>query len=278
LFYFEIAKKSIMQQRKCILIIGMILLFVFAENTKANILVMNGLTHEHQAVQGEVRNGIIELKNVSQQPQSVQLYQRDYWYSHQGENRHDTPGTLKRSNAGWININPTFVTLAPEETVTVEYEITIPAVDSLTGTYWSVIMVEGLQPPDTAATEGIRINTVIRYAVQIITHIGNSGTVNITFLRFNLSKQENGTELAVVLENIGQRLVKPEVSIEIYDSNGTTLGVTTAESRKLYPGTSANFFLDLSHLQTGSYTGILIADCGDDYVFGSNLTLDIKDD
>jgi len=267
-----------MQQGKRILIISMILLVVFTDNAKANILVMNGLTHEHQAVQGEVRNGIIELKNVSQESQSVQLYQRDYWYSYQGENRHDTPGTLKRSNAGWININPTFITLEPGGTATVEYEITIPDIDSLTGTYWSIIMVEGIQPPDTAASEGIKINTVIRYAVQIITHIGNSGTVNVTFLHFNLSKQENRTELSVVLENVGERLVKPEVSVEIFDSNGATLGVTTAESRKLYPGTSANFFLDLSHLKTGSYTGILIADCGDDYVFGSNLTLDIKDD
>lgn len=267
-----------MQQGKRILISSMILLSVFAEKTGANILVMNGLTHEYQTVQGEVRNGIIELKNVSQESQSVQLYQRDYWFSHKGETRHDTPGTMERSNSGWININPTFITLAPEETATVAYEITIPDTDSLTGTYWSVIMVEGIQPPDTAASEGIKINTVIRYAVQIITHIGHSGTVNLTFLEFNLSREENRTELSVVLENIGERMVKPEVSVEIFDTNGITLGVTTAEKRKLYPGTSANVFLDLSHLKPGSYSGILIADCGDDYVFGSNLTLDIKDD
>jgi hypothetical protein len=267
-----------MRQGKRILITGIVLLCFFPNITKANILVMNGLTHEHQTVQGEVKTGSIELKNVAEESQSVQLYQRDYWYSHEGENRHDQPGTLERSNAGWITINPTFITLEPGGTATVEYEITVPSIDSLTGTYWSVIMVEGLQPPDTSAAEGIKINTVIRYAVQMITHISTSGTVNLSFLRFNLSRQENRTELSVAMENIGQRLVKPEVSVEIFDADGSSLGVTAAESRRLYPGTSANFFLDLSHLKSGSYTGILIADCGDDYVFGSNLTLDIKDD
>ncbi|NQU85290.1 MAG: hypothetical protein HQ541_05975 [Mariniphaga sp.] len=259
--------------------ITFLILFAPVFQINANVLILNGLTHEHQAMQGEIKAGVIELKNISEVAQSVQLYQRDYWYTYNEENRHDEPGTLDRSNANWININPTFITLEPNETTTIEYEIEVPSVDSLTGSYWSVIMVEGLAPPDTSESErGIKINTVIRYAIQVITNIGDTGDRNLSFIDFKLSKQDSFTELSVALENIGERILRPEVSLEIFDSNGESNGVIKAERRKLYPGTSAMVFLDLSHLNLGSYSGILIADCGDDYVFGSNLTLDIKDE
>ncbi|MBN1821847.1 MAG: hypothetical protein JXR31_14730 [Prolixibacteraceae bacterium] len=264
-------------KRTIILLLSLILAGV--SYSSANVLVMNGLTHELVALQGEVKKGIIELKNVSESPQSVQLYQRDYWYSYNGENRHDEPGTLERSNAKWININPNFVTIQPNETINVEYEIKVPSVDSLIGSYWSVIMVEGITPPDTTESErGIKINTVIRYAIQIITNIGDTGERNLSFVDFDLSKQENHTELAVAMENIGERLLRPEVSVELFNTDGESQGTVKAEQRKLYPGTSAKVYLDLSRLKAGSYSGILIADCGDDYVFGSNLTLDIKDE
>jgi hypothetical protein len=54
--------------------------------------------------------------------------------------------------------------------------------------------------------------------------------------------------------------------------------IIKAEKRKLYPGTSAKIVLDLSKLKIGKYSGVLVADCGDDYVFGSNLSLEIKNE
>ena len=248
-------------------------------NTSANVLIMNGLTHEHQALQGEVKDGVIQLKNIGDSPRSVQIYQRDYWYWYTGENRHDEPGTLPRSNANWIDINPVFVTLQPDESATIEYTISVPENDTLTGTYWSVIMVEGINPPDTTATEqGIKINTVIRYAIQVITNIGDTGQRSLSFLNFNLAEYDHITELTVDIENTGERLLRPEVSVEVYNSDGEEAGVIKADKRKIYPGTSARIVLDLSKLDIGLYSGILIADCGDDYVFGSNLSLEIKND
>lgn len=257
----------------------LLFVLVFVSTSNGNILIMNGLTHEHLALQGETKNGIIELKNISETAQSIQLYQRDYWYSYNGDSRNDDPGTMKRSNATWININPTFITLGPNETTTVEYEIKVPSGDTIKGSYWSVIMVEGLTPPDTSKSErGIKINTVIRYAIQVITNIGDTGERNLSFIDFNLSREDNITQLSVALENVGERLLRPEVSLEVFNTEGVSKGVFKAIRRKLYPGTSAKVFLDLTELETGSYSSLLIADCGDDYVFGSNLTLDIKDE
>lgn len=251
----------------------------FALETNGNILVMNGLTHEHVAIQGESKREVIELKNISDTQQSVQLYQRDYWYSYTGETKHDEPGTMERSNAKWISINPVFLTLAPNETALVEFTVTVPKVDSLVGTYWSVIMVEGLNPPDTTQSQrGIKINTVIRYAIQVITNIGDTGERNLSFLNFNLKKEEAQTNLEVDIMNTGQRVLRLDTNLETYGSNGESAGVFKAEKRKLYPGTSAKITLDMTKLKPGKYSGVLIADCGDDYVYGSNLTLEIKDE
>jgi hypothetical protein len=256
-----------------------ILLLAITFKSEGNILVMNGLTHEHIAIQGETKREVIELKNISDTPQSVQLYQKDYWYSHTGETKHDDPGTMERSNAKWISINPVFLTLAANETAQVEFTVTVPKIDSLNGTYWSVIMVEGLNPPDTTQSErGIKINTVVRYAIQVITNIGDTGERNLSFLNFNLKKENGQTLLEVDMQNTGQRVLRFDTNLETYNANGASSGVFKADKRKLYPGTSARITLDLSKLKTGNYSGVLIADCGDEYVFGSNLTLDIKDE
>ncbi len=265
---------------KFILRVSAVIIFVvLAFGSKGTILVLNGLTHEDQALPGEVTRGTIEIQNIADIPQSVQIYQKDYWYSYTGETRHDDPGTLDRSNASWLNINPTFITLEPNETTTIEYELTVPEIDTLIGTYWSILMVEGITPPDTTNVNmGLKINTVVRYGIQIITNIGDTGERNLEFINFELAKNDTITELVVDIGNIGERILRPELGVEVYDEEGETVGTIKIDPRKIYPGTSAQMKLDLSTLKAGNYTGILIADCGDDYIFGSNLTLEIQNE
>lgn len=259
--------------------LGLFCLFISFNSSQGKVLILNGLTHEYQGLQGESRNGVIEIKNISKTEQSVQIYQKDYWYSHTGESKHDEPGTTERSNAKWLNINPTFLTLKPEETALVNYEMKIPSVDSLKGTYWSVIMVEGIKPPDTSKVKtGIKINTVVRYAVQIITNIGDTGERNMQFLNFELTKEDTITVLQVAFQNIGERILKPELGIEVFNLDGDSQGVIKADRRKIYPGTSAVVELDLSKLAVGLYSGVLIADCDEDYAFGTNMNLEIKNE
>ena len=259
--------------------VALICLFCSSNVTQGKILILNGLTHEYQALQGETRDGIIELKNISEKEQSVQIYQKDYWYSYTGESKHDNPGTTERSNAKWMTINPTFITLKPNETSVVDYKIKVPENDSLIGTYWSVIMVEGITPPDTGkADTGVKINTVVRYAVQIITNIGDTGERNMQFINFNLARQDSVTALQVAFQNTGERILRPELGIKVFDPNGESMGVFKADRRKIYPGTSALVELDLSSLPIGKYSGVLIADCDEDYAFGTNLNLEIKNE
>lgn len=241
----------------------------------ANIIVLNGLTHENQAQPGESYRGTIQIQNASEKNRGVRIYQRDYWFSFTGESKHDPAGTSERSNAKWISFNPELVDLGPNETATINFEVVVPD-ESLFGTYWSVIMVEGVVPPDTTGySSGVTINTAIRYAVQIVTNIGKTGISDIRFLGLELGKQEETTLVHVALENTGERMLRPELVLELFDETGNSVGVIRADRRKTFPGTSVLVTLRLEGIKPGSYTGVMVADCENDLVFGTNVSLEI---
>jgi len=249
---------------------------MFSTISHANILVLNGLTHESTLQPGGLYKDRIEIQNNGSEEKSVKVYLRDYWFSYTGESRHDEPGTLDRSNASWINYSPQLLTLQPNQKAFIDFEVNIPQEDSLKGTYWSVIMVEGIVPPDTvASTHGVKINTAIRYAVQVITNIGETGKKDLQFLGLELENNGENNVLNVAVENIGECILKPEVSLEIFDANGNSQGVFKADRRKTLPGTSIKTSLVLEGLKPGSYSAILVADCDEDHIYGTNISLEI---
>lgn len=138
-------------------------------------------------------------------------------------------------------------------------------------------MVEGVTPPDTARPDqGVKINTAVRYAVQIITNIGTTGTSDLQFLGLELAQQNNNNVLYVALENTGERILKPGLTLELFDAAGNTAGTIRSGKRKTFPGTSVLSKLVLEGIKPGNYNGVLVADCGEDRLFGTNLTLEIE--
>lgn len=242
----------------------------------AGIAVLNGLTHEVKLSPGEKYRGRIDIQNSSAKETSVKLYQTDYWFSSSGESRYGEPGTGARSNAGWITLSQVFQTLQGNQNQTIDFEINVPAVDSLEGTYWSVIMVEGVAPPDTAASKkGVSISSVTRYAIQIITLVGDNSRIDLQFLNISLKKEEGGPVLEVDLGNPGNTAVRPETGLELFNQEGISQGIIKADRKRIYPGTSARFMLNLAGIKPGKYTGTLVADCDEDHIFGTNVTLEL---
>lgn len=243
----------------------------------ASIVVLNGLTHENQVQPGESYRGTIQIQNTGTREKNVRVYIRDYWYSFSGESRHDEAGTMARSNANWISYNPELLILDSAEMATIDFEVKIPNNDSLRGTYWSVIMVEGITEPDTSDfSQGVRVNTAIRYAIQIISNVGNNGKNDLLFLGMELVKQADENVLNVAVENTGEFILRPEMSLELFDDNGNTSGLIKAERRRALPGTSVLVSLSLKGIIPGKYNGVLVADCGEDRLYGTNLSLEIE--
>lgn len=254
-----------------------ILLLVFSFGLNASIVVLNGLTHENQIEPGETYRGTIKIQNAGANEKGVRVYVRDYWFSFTGENKHDPGGTLERSNADWITFNPELLTLDSSEIATIEYEVRVPDVDSLKGTYWSVLMVEGIAAPDTNnVEEGVKIRTAIRYAVQIITNVGSNGSSDLQFLGMELGKQEEVDMLYVAVENTGDCILKPEFTLELFNESGNSVGILRSEKKKTFPGTSILTSIQLEGIKPGNYNGVLIADCGEDRLYGTNLSIELE--
>ena len=82
--------------------------------------------------------------------------------------------------------------------------------------------------------------------------------------------------LHVALKNTGERMLRPELAVELFDAEGNSLGVVKAERRKTYPGTSVLIALELKGIKPGNYNGVLVADCENDHVFGTNVSFEIE--
>ncbi len=251
-------------------------LFVLS-SAHSNIVILNGLSHSHDVKIGAKQRGHIELQNTKSSKQAVKVYQRDYFFQHNGETHYDPIGSHDRSNGHWIDINPTYIVLEAEEKSIISYNISTPKNDSLFGTYWSVIMIEGIEPEQGGNIKsGLNVKTVVRYAIQIATNIKENSESSLEFIDIKLP--ENIRTLEIDIKNNGDLLLKPLVSIELFDTNGSSAGKVIADRKKIYPDTSVRFLLDIKEFEQGKYKALVIADCNDEEVFGINLTLELKND
>lgn len=240
----------------------------------ASVEVVGSLKYINSGNPGDVIKGSIKIQNNDSTDQEVKVYQTDLLYNIQAETFYDEPVTHKRSNAPWIQFSPKSVILKGKEVRNIEYEITIPKGDTVLGTYWSVLMVEGVDPIDPNKKGDLNIRTVTRYAIQIVTELANKGKGSLSFMEPTLVKEGTKLYLAVDLTNNGEHYISPEISMELYDDAGTSVKVLTASKKGLYPTTSSRFLLDLEGLPSNkTYTAMIVAAGQEEDVFGLEYKL-----
>lgn len=255
--------------------IWLVILLLFSTNISASVEVLGSLKHTLKGNPGDIIKGEIKIQNNDTTPQEVRIYQTDLLYNLDENTFYDEPESHKRSNAKWIQFSPKTVVLKAKEVRSIQYEITIPSVDSIKGTYWSVLMVEGVAPIDPNKTGDMSIRTVTRYAVQMITEMNNKGTGVLKFLEPTLVKDlDKKLFLAVDLTNTGDHYISPEVSVELFDEQGESIGILTAPKKGLFPTTSARFKINLDGVPSGkTYKAMIVAAGLDEDVFGLEYTL-----
>lgn len=268
-----------MKFRTQIILAGLIFCLLAPQVSMAGVSVTSGLTYEKEIKAGETYQGVIQLKNSGKEPQEVKLYQTDYLFFYDGRNIYGEPGKDPRSNADWITFSPNRLTISPQGTAQVNYTVKVPDDEKLAGTYWSMMMIEGISSssPEAARQEKdkvtVGISQVIRYGAQMRTQIGDTGTRKLKFLKTKLLKDDKGRILQLDIENIGERLLRPSLWVDLYDQKGRSIGKFEGGTLGIYPTTSARFRIDLSQVPKGTYKALVVADCGGDDLFGANYTL-----
>lgn len=260
--------------KKIKLCFALILVCILPKLSLGSIEVLGSLKHLSRGVAGDTIRGEIKLHNSESTDQEVKIYQTDLLYNFEDYTFYDEPITHSRSNANWIQYSPKTVIVRANENRFVQYEIIIPKSDTLVGTYWSVLMIEGVDPIEPDKSGELNISTVTRYAIQMITEIDNKGIGELTFLNPTLIIEGDKFFLAVDIVNTGQHYISPIVSMELFDDNGKSVAVIQTPKKGLYPKTSARFRLDLEGIENKkTYQGLIIADGSGEDVFGLEYVL-----
>jgi len=260
--------------------LGFLFVFCVKVGFCAGISVIGELKREATLEPGAKTAGKIIVCNNSDKPQQVKVYQTDYLFWADGRNEYGEPGNTPRSNAKWIKVTPLQITVPPKSTESIYYTIEVPQDENLCGTYWSMLMVEPipekmLKPPNPEEDKvTVGIYTVLRYGIQLVTHIGKTGTREIKFVDKQILEKEGKKTFSLDIENTGERALAPLLWAELYDQQGILVGRFEAGRMGIYPGCSARFRIDLSGLPAGRYKAIVVADCGDENVFGAQYDLE----
>lgn len=259
-----------------------LLFFIWANSCLAGVSVIGGLSRENTAKPGERLEGVILLKNTGESPAEVKVYQTDFLSYADGRNIYGEPGSTPRSSAGWISLSPSRLVIPPQNTASVYYDLRLPADKALKGTYWSVVMVEPIpetSPESMTGEKGkikIGIRAVIRYGIQIVTDIGDTGERRIRFSDKRLLSRDGQKILRLDIENTGDRWLSPLVWADLFTEPGRSIGRFESGRFRIYPGCSVRHRINLTGVPAGKYRALVVVDNGDEYVFGARYDLEIE--
>ncbi len=256
--------------------LSLFLSMLICSSSFGSVVILNGLTHIHSAIAGGSTTGKISVQNNGSKDEKIIIYQEDLLLSCDRTTVYEKVNSHARSSADWLHLNVSEKVLKPNEVYEVRYTVNVPSQTGIQGSYWSIVMIEGVSPIKEEVESGVKIDSKIRYAIQIINNIGNVVNGVLSFENIALDARENTSKVIdVKLKNGGLFLAKAKITVEIYDMAGRKVKVLKSVERKIYPDKCAHFGIEVKDLPKGTYNGIVIADNGKD-LFGSNLTLEIE--
>jgi len=250
----------------------LVLIFTIATMVSASIAVQGDLFVKTTALPGESYTGTVQIANQGTRNERVQISQADYLYDDAGNNYFNPPGTDVRSNAPWIRFEKDVVVVPPEKSVKVPYTVRVPADSSRTGIYWSIVFIEAITDsllnPELKEDEVAALSINYRYGVQIATQIGETGTPALTFRDIHIDKEQEVKTITFSIENTGQTLATGDLYALVYSKTGAFLGRFEGRRVSTLPGTSIRRSISFPDLESGSYRIQLLADIGQDKIFG----------
>jgi hypothetical protein len=244
----------------------------------AGVMILNGLTHFHNGMGGNTISGIITMKNDGKKESRVVIYMQDLGLSCDKPVDYFEVNSHNRSLGKWLKTNVDEKVLQPGEEYEVSYTINVPAGKFEEGTYYSIIMVEVADPLHEETPQGVKIDSKVRYAIQVIADVGAYKHPKLAFEKVEFKKGTSDSTTKVIqvkLKNEGDFMVKAKLNIEIFNSLGEKVKVINGLQKKVYPTHCNDFEIELKGLPKGKYEGVLVADNGKD-LFGENMTIEIE--
>lgn len=151
------------------------------------------------------------------------VYPLDFHLARDGNIELFEPGSIKRSAAPWITINPTEFAMGPNEVKGIDVELTIP--ENVSGGHYAAILVHLV--PEVPPAERTAVVPTWRMASLIeLTVTGwkaPRAKISISELRVEPSSEGKGLAFTTTIENKGDVHVRGEGSLTITTRGGRTL-------------------------------------------------------
>lgn len=237
-------------------------------------LQVSGLSNHSAPQPGETVRFAVTLISDKDKPELVDLKLCDYWCNSEGQHFFEPVGEQKRTNADWISLSSHREIVNPNETREIIVTVKVPENRQLTGSYWSVLLIEPTDPLHTLveSEHGFQLNVKVRYAYHIVTDIGK-GSPALKITNKTLAKFNDKNYFAVDVTNTGDLFLNPKMSVKFLNNKGKLEKTLETQSDRLYPGSSTRFLAEAEDLTPGKYTTFLLLDNGDGRLFGDTFEL-----
>lgn len=248
----------------------------------AQLYIAAPLVDDREVTPGSTYEGVVPITNPTDEPMQARLYLTDYRFDAGGSNWYDEPGTSDRSNAGWVAFGAPVVTIPANSTLDIPYQVQVPDDAALHGSYWCLLMIEGIPHDAAESTLGgtgdgpqFGVRRRIRYGIQIASHIRRTGEPQLEIPSAELLAVGDGSHvLQLKVENTGTRMGETQVYLDLFDTDGQALGRFEGSEARIYPDTSFRHQVRLEGIASGTYEALLVVDAGEDHTYGVQYTLE----
>ena len=244
----------------------------------ASLVIVNGLSHEHTVTPGGRVQGSIEIKNTADEEKRARIYKADLIHECDGQTQFLDNDKRDKCNSKWTELSDNEIVLGPKQTYTLTYQLAPGADVQGVGSYWGVIMVEEIKNLDTITPQrGVTVTSLIRYAIQIISNFEGEYTKDLGLDNVTVDTTREETFVTVNVQNLGNVMLKPIMILEVYNDMGEQVFRNELNYQKVYPGYCKLFEIPLEGMPAGEYDAVLVADCGDDNLYGLEMRLSMPD-
>jgi hypothetical protein len=165
--------------------------------------------------------------------------------------------------------------IAPNSTYSFAYTLQVPDDPTLQGSYWSIFLIEPIEEQSTTLDQkqALGVQTVIRYGVQILTHLGKTGTYDLKIADKKIIQEKDLKTFTIAVDNVGTHSLSPTLTLELILSTGKKIGRFETAKQRILPTCSSSYQVDLSSVPPGKYKAMLILDHGENALFGAQYDI-----
>lgn len=199
----------------------------------------------------------------------------DWWRSADGTQSHYAPaGTLSRSCARWVAVNPVEAVVDAEETLVVRLTVSVPT-ELPSGGFWCVLTVDEVPDP-AAASAGVGVKFLASVATGIFLYAGE-----VRREASILDLKVDAENVRVVVRNDGNAPIGVEGRLEFLAEDGKTepatlqLPRTTVVTEPVSQGVLIGALPSSSVLPSGRYRVRAILDFGGEHLIGAQREIEL---